>query len=345
MKLNKLYAYLLLLLVILFSCCVSTIEGMSHRGASKNNGEIGKTGAEEKKILADWRDGYFDGELHMEEIIKANMVKTNADIADLKAHYKGTDHDDDHGQDDDNDDDDDHGQDDDNDDDDDHDDIHGHNGHEPHGPYGRDGHGTHNNHRGNAHGHNGHNGHNGHGHGIHNNHRGNVHGHNGQYGRDGHGIHNNHGDDDDHGQYGRDDHSWTPEANGLNGASDRRKIHEHNQELAKEDYKRGTSHSGNNHGIPDHSGGGIHGVQQPPAGGPGHGESFDNMYILKSQVVPPVCPACPQTTGCPKKKACQPCAPCARCPEPSFDCKKVPNYNAVGSGELPSPYLNSFSSF
>ena len=30
MKLNKLYAYLLLLLVILFSCGVSTIEGMGN---------------------------------------------------------------------------------------------------------------------------------------------------------------------------------------------------------------------------------------------------------------------------------------------------------------------------
>ena len=74
-------------------------------------------------------------------------------------------------------------------------------------------------------------------------------------------------------------------------------------------------------------------------------EYFDNMYILKSQVVPPVCPACPQTTGCPKTNACQPCAPCARCPEPSFDCKKVPNYNAIGRNALPMAYLNSFSAF
>ena len=74
-------------------------------------------------------------------------------------------------------------------------------------------------------------------------------------------------------------------------------------------------------------------------------ENFDNRYILKSQVVPPVCPACPQTTGCPKTKACQPCAPCARCPEPSFDCKKVPNYNAIGRNALPMAYLNSFSAF
>jgi len=74
-------------------------------------------------------------------------------------------------------------------------------------------------------------------------------------------------------------------------------------------------------------------------------QSVDNMYILKSQVVPPVCPACPQSTGCPKTKECQPCAPCGRCPEPSFDCKKVPNYNAVGSEMLPLPYLTSLGMF
>jgi hypothetical protein len=74
-------------------------------------------------------------------------------------------------------------------------------------------------------------------------------------------------------------------------------------------------------------------------------EPYDNRYILKSQVVPPVCPACPQTTGCPKTKACQPCAPCARCPEPSFDCKKVPNYDTIGSNALPMAYLTSFSAF
>ena len=41
-----------------------------------------------------------------------------------------------------------------------------------------------------------------------------------------------------------------------------------------------------------------------------------------------------------------PCPPCARCPEPSFDCKKVPNYN-IGQQNtyLPRPVLASFSQF
>jgi hypothetical protein len=41
----------------------------------------------------------------------------------------------------------------------------------------------------------------------------------------------------------------------------------------------------------------------------------------------------------------QPCPPCARCPEPSFDCKKVPNYSSTNSGHLPVPILNDFSQF
>ena len=61
-------------------------------------------------------------------------------------------------------------------------------------------------------------------------------------------------------------------------------------------------------------------------------------YILKSQIVPPVCPACPQSSACPRDKPCPPCAACARCPEPSFECKKVPNYNSSAvSNYLPNP--------
>ncbi len=61
-------------------------------------------------------------------------------------------------------------------------------------------------------------------------------------------------------------------------------------------------------------------------------------YILKSQIVPPVCPACPQSSSCPREKPCPPCAPCARCPEPSFECNKVPNYNSSAvSNYLPNP--------
>lgn len=71
----------------------------------------------------------------------------------------------------------------------------------------------------------------------------------------------------------------------------------------------------------------------------------EDLYILKSQIVPPVCPACPQQTACPRQEPCQPCPPCARCPEPAFECKKVPNYSAANDQYLPRPVLNDFSSF
>ncbi len=41
----------------------------------------------------------------------------------------------------------------------------------------------------------------------------------------------------------------------------------------------------------------------------------------------------------------QPCPPCARCPEPSFECKKVPNYSSANTGHLPVPILSDFSQF
>jgi hypothetical protein len=78
----------------------------------------------------------------------------------------------------------------------------------------------------------------------------------------------------------------------------------------------------------------------------------EDLYILKSEIVPPVCPACPaysvnnssnqqQQT----QQKCPPCPACARCPEPSFECKKVPNYNAIDNNYLPIPVLNDFSTF
>lgn len=84
----------------------------------------------------------------------------------------------------------------------------------------------------------------------------------------------------------------------------------------------------------------------------------EDMYILKSSVVPPVCPACPAVrcnsnsngkhgdganNSTPAK--CPPCPPCARCPEPSFECKKVPNYSLSNNNALPRPVLSSFSQF
>lgn len=73
----------------------------------------------------------------------------------------------------------------------------------------------------------------------------------------------------------------------------------------------------------------------------------EDAYILKSEIVPPVCPACSMTpsTSCPRQEQCPPCPACARCPEPSFECKKVPNYNAISADSLPMPVLADFSQF
>ena len=69
----------------------------------------------------------------------------------------------------------------------------------------------------------------------------------------------------------------------------------------------------------------------------------DDLYILKSEVVPPVCPVCPpQILKCGDNKPPPPCPPCARCPEPKFDCKKVPNY---GNGNLGANYFGGGGQF
>jgi hypothetical protein len=74
-----------------------------------------------------------------------------------------------------------------------------------------------------------------------------------------------------------------------------------------------------------------------------------SKYILKSEIVPPVCPKCPDSRTCPRQKPCPACPSCARCPEPAFECKKVPNYNAMSASSvnnvLPIPKLNSFTQF
>jgi len=73
----------------------------------------------------------------------------------------------------------------------------------------------------------------------------------------------------------------------------------------------------------------------------------EDLYILKTEVIPPVCPACPNVTACANNsnKSPPPCPPCARCPEPAFDCKKVPNYNSNNTEFLPRPVLADFSQF
>lgn len=70
----------------------------------------------------------------------------------------------------------------------------------------------------------------------------------------------------------------------------------------------------------------------------------EDKYILKSEIVPPVCPKCPDINVDNINKKCPPCPACARCPESSFECKKVPNYNASNDTN-PRPILTDFSQF
>tara|TARA_Y100000287_G_C13935924_1_gene217069 strand:+ start:207 stop:521 length:315 start_codon:yes stop_codon:yes gene_type:complete len=74
-------------------------------------------------------------------------------------------------------------------------------------------------------------------------------------------------------------------------------------------------------------------------------EGDEDLYIKKTEVVPPVCPKCPDVTSCPKPSKCPPCPPCGRCPEPAFECKKVPNYRRNDDNILPRPVLADFSQF
>ena len=75
----------------------------------------------------------------------------------------------------------------------------------------------------------------------------------------------------------------------------------------------------------------------------------EHLYVLKSQIVPPVCPQCPKCEApkssgsgskCGHEKECPPCPRPQRCPEPAFTCKKVPNYSAANVDSiLPSTCL------
>jgi hypothetical protein len=108
------------------------------------------------------------------------------------------------------------------------------------------------------------------------------------------------------------------------------------------------------------------------AGAGSSGISKDNippgsqdMYLLKSQVVPPSNPpgapasaqgasssgAAPANPSPTQANSCSPapvppCPPCERCPEPAFDCKRVPKYNSAAINQyLPQPVLADFSQF
>ena len=72
----------------------------------------------------------------------------------------------------------------------------------------------------------------------------------------------------------------------------------------------------------------------------------EDKYILKSQILIPICPRCPDVIQkCEEGKKCPPCPACARCPEPAYDCKLVPNYANRQSSRFPRPVLTDFSNF
>lgn len=70
-----------------------------------------------------------------------------------------------------------------------------------------------------------------------------------------------------------------------------------------------------------------------------------DLYILKSEVIPPVCPTYNYASTDPNNLKCPPCPACARCPEPSMTCKAVPNYASISDQELPAPAMTDFSGF
>ena len=69
----------------------------------------------------------------------------------------------------------------------------------------------------------------------------------------------------------------------------------------------------------------------------------EDLYILKSEIVPPVCPAPVPAVHCSTEK-CAPCPPCARCPQPNFECKKVPNYSS-SNNDLPMASMSPYSTY
>ena len=76
---------------------------------------------------------------------------------------------------------------------------------------------------------------------------------------------------------------------------------------------------------------------------PDEEEVDDDLYMLKTNIIPPICPKCPDVKSCPRNTPCPPCPACARCPESAFTCKKVPDYNNIDTQQLPKPILNDFS--
>lgn len=72
---------------------------------------------------------------------------------------------------------------------------------------------------------------------------------------------------------------------------------------------------------------------------------LNSNSVLKTEIVPPVCPKCPDVIQtCEKYDNPPPCPPCARCPKPDYECKMVPKYNKKWNSNtsgLPRPFLDT----
>tara|TARA_B100001142_G_scaffold24590_1_gene22436 strand:+ start:660 stop:1343 length:684 start_codon:yes stop_codon:yes gene_type:complete len=135
-----------------------------------------------------------------------------------------------------------------------------------------------------------------------------------------------------------DGSSYNPFGNSQNSMTDKdfKKARKIGSDVRVEFKKLGSDKKQMGYGSAD----GISRNQIPP------GE--EHLYVLKSEIIPPVCPKCPEISSsksggkgggdCCKKQKCAPCPRPQRCPEPAFTCKKVPNYEASAvDNVLPSP--------
>lgn len=140
-------------------------------------------------------------------------------------------------------------------------------------------------------------------------------------------------DDNDNNDDNNDDNDDDNNINSYGNVNKYPNVENDNMLMAgKRKYHKGGYHKGN------YNKGSIPGSQIP--------QGSEDLYMLKSEIVPPVCPACPAVTTCPStKEKCPPCPPCARCPEPAFECKKVPNYSGQNDSYLPQPVMSDFSQF
>ena len=82
----------------------------------------------------------------------------------------------------------------------------------------------------------------------------------------------------------------------------------------------------------------------------------EDMYILKSQIVPPICPSCPQPLlKCDDKSSDSnntnsnnpnnPNYSCGSNQQIPYEYKQVPDYSAMSANQMPMPVLNDFSTF